>query len=255
MIIDAHAHFEIKQIVRNPDGFLEGLDKNNVDYAIGYVADLIGNRRTGWPDYWTARNKDLAEVGRLSRGRIFPTCTVNPEDRESALSEVRRAAREDNVVGIKLQPYSGLYNAYSEDMIALSRLAAELKLPMFIHCFFQPYVSPGQLGLLARECPDTTIVYAHGGGHNGWTAAVTSGRKYENIVMCTASCSFWGIKELVKSVGPDRVVLGSDFPCGGPRSERYEIDKIRENNFGKTVEDRILGGNIARILGLEVREC
>jgi len=49
-------------------------------------------------------------------------------------------------------------------------------------------------------------------------------------------------------VGPERILFGSDFPLISPR--RY-FDQLNQSGLGEEERGKILGGNLARILGLE----
>lgn len=250
MIIDAHAHFDLNSIKKG--GTVEDFQKNGVSMAVGFVMDLISERTPGKPGHWTRLNKEIAEVSRRTGGKVIPFCTVHPGDKDAALEEVRRGVTEDGIRGIKLQPYSGVYTACTDDMARLSEIAGELKVPIFFHCCFQPYVTPAQIAFLAKEFPDVVYILGHGGWNNEWPVAMTVAKRFDNIIVCTSGLNFGGIGEIVESCDNERIIFGSDFPCGGAHSEKYEIDKIREHHFGEVIENRIFCGNISRILDLEV---
>jgi len=250
MIIDAHTHFDLRSFQQG--GTLADLNKNGVEMAVGFIMDLISVRSPGRPEFWTEKNRELGEVARRSGGKIIPFCTIHPEDDEAALAEVRRGVAEDGIRGVKLQPYSGLYLACSEALARLSALAEELHIPIFFHCCFQPYVTPAQIALLAREFPGVTYILGHSGWNNEWPIAMAVAKRYKNIILCTSGLNFGGIGAIIRQCDPDRIVFGSDFPCGGTNSEVYEMDKIREHHIGAEIEAKILGRNIARILNLEV---
>lgn len=248
MIIDAHAHFDLRSI--RSGGTVADFERNGVEMTVGFVMDLISEREPGVPEHWTRLNKEIAEVARVSGGKVIPFCTVHPEDGDAALAEIRRSVCEDGIRGIKLQPYSGLYLTCTESLARLSALAGELSVPVFFHCCFQPYVTPAQIAFLAKAFPGTTFLLGHSGWNNEWPVAKAVARRFSNIVLCTSGLNFGAIGELVRTCDTDRIVFGSDFPCGGAHSEWYEMEKIREHRFGAEIERKILGGNIARLLGV-----
>ena len=248
MIIDAHAHFDLNSI--ETVGSVKNFQQNGVEYAVGFVMDLISEREPGKPEHWTRLNKEIAEVSRRTDGRVIPFCTVHPGDKDFALAEIRRSVLQDGIRGIKLQPYSGLYTTCTEDMANVSKLADELKVPIFFHCCFQPYVTPAQIAFLAKEFPKTMFILGHSGWNNEWPVAMVVAKRFENIILCTSGLNFGGIGELVRTCDTDRIIFGSDFPCGGAHSELYEINKIREHHFPQAVEKKILGDNIARLLNI-----
>jgi uncharacterized protein len=55
------------------------------------------------------------------------------------------------------------------------------------------------------------------------------------------------VVRLIRTHGADRVVYGSDWPMADPAKE---IAAIRALGLTKEEEDAVLGGNLARLLGL-----
>jgi aminocarboxymuconate-semialdehyde decarboxylase len=58
------------------------------------------------------------------------------------------------------------------------------------------------------------------------------------------------LRSLVKLVGADHVLLGSDYPFD--MGNENPVDLVRAARFDAETEEKILGGNITRLLGLEV---
>ena len=56
------------------------------------------------------------------------------------------------------------------------------------------------------------------------------------------------VRELMTAHGLDRIIFGSDWPMTNPRRE---IAAIRALGLDPAAEAGVLGGNIARVLGLE----
>jgi predicted TIM-barrel fold metal-dependent hydrolase len=54
----------------------------------------------------------------------------------------------------------------------------------------------------------------------------------------------------VDLVGADHVMLGSDYPFD--MGNENPVDLVRAASFNVETEGKILGGNITRLLGLEV---
>jgi len=57
------------------------------------------------------------------------------------------------------------------------------------------------------------------------------------------------LRGLVEFAGKDRILLGSDYPFDMGDEKPSEL--VRAAGFESDVEARILGGNAARLLGLE----
>jgi predicted TIM-barrel fold metal-dependent hydrolase len=55
------------------------------------------------------------------------------------------------------------------------------------------------------------------------------------------------VKQIIARHGADRIIFGSDWPMADPAAE---MAAIRSLDLGQKAEDGILGGNLARLLGL-----
>jgi uncharacterized protein len=56
------------------------------------------------------------------------------------------------------------------------------------------------------------------------------------------------IRRLIERHGPDKVIFGSDWPMADPTAE---IAAIRALGLSDDDTEAVLGGNLARLLGLE----
>jgi aminocarboxymuconate-semialdehyde decarboxylase len=121
-------------------------------------------------------------------------------------------------------------------------------------------------GVLERH-PDLRILLAHGGGavlalrgrlQHGWANLAAAGtrlgeapaeslrRLYYDTVVFDPNV----LRELVAFAGADRVLLGSDYPFD--MADARPADTVAAAGLDPAAEEAILGGNAARLLGLEV---
>jgi len=110
-----------------------------------------------------------------------------------------------------------------------------------------------ELTRLAERFPKTVTVFGHMGAHafdcSGPRAAVDAARNLENVFLEYSSALVWTIlKEAAEQI-PGKLIFGSDSPCIHPASE---IAKIRVMDLPPEDEAAILGGNAARLLGVEI---
>jgi len=56
------------------------------------------------------------------------------------------------------------------------------------------------------------------------------------------------IEELVKLIGEDRLVYGTDFPYNGWERISKDIEMIKNLDISESAKKKILGENLARIL-------
>jgi aminocarboxymuconate-semialdehyde decarboxylase len=121
-------------------------------------------------------------------------------------------------------------------------------------------------GVLERH-PDLRILLAHGGGavlalrgrlHHGWAnlaaartrlgeSPIESLRRfyYDTVVFDPVV-----LAELVAFAGAERVLLGSDYPFD--MADARPADTVAAAGLDAAAERAVLGGNAARLLGLEV---
>jgi aminocarboxymuconate-semialdehyde decarboxylase len=120
-------------------------------------------------------------------------------------------------------------------------------------------------GLLDRH-PRLKILAAHGGGYlphyigrsdRGWnvrpesrTPAEAPSAYLRRLYFDTVVHSPDALANLVRQVGADRVMLGSDFPFD--MGEDDPVGFVRAAGLGDAARDAILGGTAAALLGVEV---
>ena len=101
MIIDGHTHINRKSW--EAGGGLSDFDKNGVDLIIGMTFDFALCPSPGKPEFWKARNEELAEISAESNGRMVALCSVHPKDGTAAILEIQRAVNERKMMGISAQ--------------------------------------------------------------------------------------------------------------------------------------------------------
>ena len=248
MIIDAHTHIN-RHSWENGGGMKEFM-QNGVDMIVGMIFDFAMCPSPGRPEFWRKKNHEMALIAQESNGRVIPFCSVHPKDGELASAEIRKAVKEEGMKGIKLHPHQNNFTVCSDEVAQISEAAGELGVPVYFHCCYQPLVTPAQIGLMAREFPGTTFIMGHTGWNNEWRVALPVAKRYENIVMCVSGLNFGSTREIISVCDNERIIFGSDFPCGGAGTQTYELTKIRELKLNSETEEKILFRNVARILNL-----
>jgi predicted TIM-barrel fold metal-dependent hydrolase len=192
-------------------------------------------------------NRALFETAGRERRAIL-CCQVNPNAGEPALREIRQAATDWGMRVLKIMP--AIYQVRLSGPIAhaLMTLARELGLVVNIHSGSE-ISHPLAIGALAHRFPDVTVLMDHM-GYREWTAdAVEAAVDNPNLYLGTTIAAFEPstIERAIKVLGPERVVYGSNWP--NVYSD-LAVEAIRRHKFGAEAEALILGGNLARILGL-----
>jgi aminocarboxymuconate-semialdehyde decarboxylase len=122
-------------------------------------------------------------------------------------------------------------------------------------------------GVLDRH-PGLQVLLAHGGGalpalrgrlRHGWSAVAPAGAKLAEDPEASLRRLYYDtvvfdpevLRELVAFAGADHVLLGSDYPFD--MADARPAETVAAAGLRPAEEAAVLGGNAARLLGLEVR--
>jgi predicted TIM-barrel fold metal-dependent hydrolase len=240
MIIDAHCHVGGAAERRgSPAEMLSVMDRLGVD--VGFAMPAPGLR----PD-----NDGLAELIRPHPDRFVGVAWINPNTGSDALRDLERAATQHGFRGIKLQPILHAFSPMQAHVRQVVDLAAQLGLVVIVHTGDAPYALPWEVGELAARYPSTTFSMAHMGltVMTYVEAAIRVAAGLNNVVLETAGMNFFRkIRDAVQTIGPERVLWGSDAPV---LNQATEMQKVRDAGLTPEQEALVLGGNLARILGM-----
>jgi predicted TIM-barrel fold metal-dependent hydrolase len=193
-------------------------------------------------------NRALFDTAGQNRRAIL-CCQVNPNDGEAAFAEIRQSATEWGMRVLKIMP--AIYQVRMTSPLAtrLMTTARELGLVVNIHSGSE-ISHPLGIGALAHRFPDVTVLMDHM-GYREWTAdAIEAARDNPNLYLGTtiAALEPSTVERAVRELGPERVVYGSNWPN---LYSDLAVEAIRRQRLGKEAEELVLGGNLARILGVQ----
>ena len=247
MIIDAHAHadeFEPLGWFDPPEKVIQLMDKAGINISIITTYAEA-------PYMQSAVNNLVSYVEKYPN-RLIGFLRIDPKGGDKAVEVFEYTIKTyPGIKGMKLHPISNLIKPFSPLCIKLLKKAGELGVPVFFHCGDKPLAQPLQIGMAAEMCPETTIICHMGGFFHG-DESIRVAEKYDNIFLDTSSIPYPKIiTKAVEIIGPERVVFASDSPAGDPISD---LAKVRNLNYPKEIEEKILYKNIARILNLKLEE-
>jgi len=139
--------------------------------------------------------------------------------------------------------------------------ARELGIPILIHTGEQPYSVPATVDYVAGQFPDVNIIVAHI-GTQGEMFAIESllvAERNPNVYVETSFAQPHMLIEAVHTIGPDRVVFGSNCPPLEPTEELMGVEEALRLDppIGMGLPEdgvrKVLGGNSAGLLSLETR--
>jgi predicted TIM-barrel fold metal-dependent hydrolase len=248
-VIDCHAHLTHRSRPTweaEDRKLIEAADKLGIDQL---CCSTLTARRPATADGFRECNRWTAEGMRRFPGRVLGYCYVNPGYGREALEEIRRCVEEREFIGIKL------YNEYTctEPVVfPVVELAIELGVPILHHAshshYFvedQPRMSDGgHLAELARRYPEAMLICAHISGGGDWEWTIKAVRHATNVLLDTSgSVTDEGTVDMAAAVvGVDRLVFGCDS------SMTAGVGKIRGANLSTQDREKILGGNMMRLL-------
>lgn len=261
MIVDCHMHVWPDHIAdamqsQRPsgmplrfDGKLSGLLRTMDDAGIDKGLALgVGIKASV-----VARTNEF--IGSVPRDRLVPMGTVHPE---LSTEENLKSLKDNGIVGVKLHPLFQALSLSDPRVRDICAALADEGMPVISHvgaggdAEANDRGAPAALRKLADEIPSLTLIACHYGGYHRLDEAE------EHVVGSRVTLeTSWPptlaelepdrLVALIRRHGADRVVFGSDWPMADPAAE---IAAIR--NLGLTADevDGILGGNIARLLGV-----
>jgi predicted TIM-barrel fold metal-dependent hydrolase len=233
---------------------LEALDRSHVDQAV--IIGAHGHLRPeGIAD--TRRVNDTVAAYRDRRPDRFPAAIgiVEPLYGERGLDEIDRCAQELGLAGISFHTrFQGVTNNSPWVRRYIGRMG-ELGLVVYMHAVGESAAeSLWKVEVVAQDFPDVTFVVLDGFSTFEQSMMVPYvAERTPNLVFDTATCHGWGfMAPLVARCGASRLAYGSDLHSGEQGRLLYDpLPDIVAADLPDDDRRAILGGNIARILGLE----
>jgi hypothetical protein len=182
---------------------------------------------------------------------------MSPDESEAHLREmVTHGAK-----GVKLHPILQRFYPNDKRMRPIYKTCVDLAVPILSHSGSargaEQYAEPDAFVEVLKEFPRLTLILAHLGG-GSWQQTLNIAKKYQNACFdCSEIIEWLGapsaptpheLAELIKKIGPHRVMMGSDFPW-------YDLDRtVHLISTLPVLSDEekqgILGENATQILGI-----
>jgi uncharacterized protein len=255
VVVDTHTHTG----ERRPVSSLLYTDHEFDGHALVRNMDLCGvDKAVTFPrlnpqtDY-REHNLRILEWARDHPTRLIPFMRIHAFHQDTAVAHIAEYAQL-GARGLKIHPAmeGGAIAVNSQPlMFPLMEAAREHGLTVLIHSGGSRNCSPSLIADLASHFPEVPVIIGHSGGAEGYQEAIVAAKHAPNVLLDTAGVAAPGyVTNLVRGVGPERVVYGSDHPMG---PFGWEIRKVLQYaGFTPKENAMILGGNLARALGDEL---
>lgn len=212
--------------------------------------------------------------------RIIGYTMLDPTQANAA-DFLRQAVHTHGLKGVTLFPAMHHFYVHEDRLYPVYQAAADLRLPVFVHfgvlkvsirdklglpnTFDLRYSNPIDLHNVAIAFPAVNFIIPHFGcGY--FREALMLAAQAPNVYLDTSSSNAWltympGPLDLktvfaktLQVMGPQRILFGTDsnvFPRGWRHDIfREQVDILQELNVASEAAAMMLGGNIARLLGL-----
>lgn len=243
-IIDGHIHIgRWSEVFLNYESTVrqavDVMKSSGVSSAVALTCDTFENEKL------------LNEILETKDFTFHFACWINPAD--PRLDDFIQK-NSTNISCFKIHPSFQKKNVLDASYGRYFDIAEDLKLPVIIHCGRWKEVASYEFPVeLARRRPKLNVILAHLGGDqpslcSGCAETVKqSGAK--NIYLGTESVrEFYFVNRVVKTVGAERVIFGSDYNLGLPKMYIPIVESLDVSNEEKEL---IFSGNISRLLNLE----
>ena len=255
-VFDGHVHVGWRPFTstvtadRGDGGFFADELIANMD-AAGVDMAVIFPRANPHTDYST-ENERMIQAAREHPDRLIPYVRVQPFFGKQAADDVARFG-ELGARGVKIHPFMDFAgNAVNRPELThdIVKAAASRNMLVLTHSGESWNAHPALVWDLARAIPQATIIMAHCGLWEGHQSAIALAKETPNLFMDTSEVSppavIWNV---VKGIGADRLLFGSDHPA---IPYGWEIGKVVKY-AGLAPDDirKIIGLNLAGLLGVD----
>jgi len=246
MIIDAHLHLRDDVYVGEegtPENLVEMMDEVGIAKAV--LLRLYVPARRAIEELEEARNR--------YPDRFIPFVYALPDFREPTLHLMEEALSKRGFKGIKM--HAGICQLVDYLVDPALELASELTVPCLVDCAGD-YENTTRI---AEAFPRLKMIIAHLGLYLCRDGAlidrfIALTKDYPNLFLDISGVVLLEkIEKAIEEVGVERVIWGTDGPSNSPDPvsfTRAEIEKVMRLKLTPEEKEAILGGNIARLLGI-----
>lgn len=239
-IIDAHCHMSRRG--GPPSKLIDHMNAAGIDMAVVFSDnEFISKAMVDFPN------------------RFIPFVYFDPRYEDLDLEEFDKYVKGYGWKGIKV----GHQCAVARWMYPMMEKAQEYGLVVAIHSDHSVRSHPYLIGDIANSFPKVETVILHMGGGTCFDSellAIKVAEKNPNVYLETSYSNPYAIRKAVATIGAERVMYGSDCSNNGygsnfEKSGQYMeimVDSVRVIGLPREQEEMVLGGSVAKLLGVEI---
>jgi predicted TIM-barrel fold metal-dependent hydrolase len=242
MVIDGHVMLgRGRDVSLSVEHLLATMDRLGIDQALVSPAE----------GYLPVRNDEgnelTAAAAAASGGRLLAYAVATPWLGADALEELRRA-RDAGARALKLDSALQGFDLLDGQAEPLIAFAIESGWPVYVRTGTPPHALPLQVAWLAARFPEANFLLGKAGAtdfsHDGPATLEAASNVYADSVYVEWPTALAAADPQGRG---GRVFFSTDAPFGDPV---IELARVTEAPYGDEVRDAILGGTLARLLGL-----
>ena len=230
----------------SPKEFIAALDRFGIEKAVLFAPRVPG--QDAYDLHYSLGNRAVADVVQTYPDRVIGFARIYASGYTAAADEILRCKDHYGFRGLTLNPDwegTGLGRGLVDPYLAL---AQGWRWPVLMHVGAGSRCSPAALVPLAKRFPRLIIIAAHL-GYDMINDLILAAEICPNIYLETsANATASAIQEVIKRIGPSRLIYGSGMPYALPDQIYDRIRRVR--GLSSTDCDAILGGTILRLLRL-----
>lgn len=253
MAIDFHTHYgawgKPRPADDTPERLLSFLGGQGVDGAlITPLMGLFSHCTDPRPE-----NDEIVQYCSHAPGRLFPSFAVNPLFGQSAIDEIRRCKGEYDLRVLKLHPWLQGFSVSSPEMDRIAEVCEELGIAILFHDGTPVYCHALQMARLCRDFPGLTVIAGHAGLGDLAREAILAAQRYPNFILCLCGPRELGIAEMLESVPPEQICVGSDIFTSDYNEAVlwFRWASFRAVEMAPEVRQTVEHGTPRRLLGLD----
>jgi uncharacterized protein len=251
-VFDAHLHcpsdesnqvWQWYPVTRTFAEFAEYLERTGVQRGIiNSVRCQLAKR----PADFIAGNREVARYADKYKGRFLGACVVNPLFIDEALREIEDCRKQLGFVWVgELCNYTVPYQYTIKEFELLVQQVQKLNMVLDVHTELE------EMEYIIQKYPKATIVFPHFGDSHEYDHIFKRIGLVAQHPNCYIDTSGYGhdrvgmLEYAVKTIGPDRVLFGSDFSINDPSAV---IARIKNGFLTDAQREKILSENLKALL-------
>jgi predicted TIM-barrel fold metal-dependent hydrolase len=191
-------------------------------------------------------NREIARRAEKSKGRFLGACVVNPLFIDETLREMEECRKQLGMVWVgELCNYTVPYQYTIKEFEQLVAQAVKLNMVLDVHTELE------EMDYIIEKFPQATIVFPHFGDDHEYAhifKRIDAVASHPNTYLDTSGSGHDRVGMLeyaVKTIGPDRVLFGSDFSINDPSKV---IARVENALITEEQRQKILAGNLEALL-------